>query len=716
MLSNQKLLGLLLGSVTFLMDIQVATAAENTRPNILFVFTDDHASHAIGAYGSKINQTPNIDRLAREGMLFQNCFCTNSICAPSRAVILTGKHNHLNGVIDNRVRFDGSQQNVAKLLGAAGYQTAIVGKWHLKTEPTGFDFWRVLPGQGSYYNPVFRTPEGNIKLEGYTTDIITDLALDWLTEGRNPDEPFFLMYQHKAPHRNWQPGPDYLTMYDNTTIPEPPTLFDDYEGRTSAAKTQEMTVREHLTAKDLKLVAPKNLTPKQLELWHAAYGPKNRLFYSSNLEGDELIRWKYQRYMKDYLRCVASVDDNLGRVLDYLDESGLAENTVVIYSSDQGFYLGDHGWFDKRWMYEESLRMPLLVRWPKAIKPGQLDDHLVQNLDFAETFLDIAGVEIPTDMQGESLVPLLRGEDPDGWRESIYYHYYEWPGAHMVQRHYGVRTDRYKLVYYYPIDEWELFDLQKDPDELTSVYDDEAYQDVVTRLKAELSRLRKEYQVESFQEPAWPKPKSDKLSMALRFDFRGVEARTVPDVSGGDHLGRVNGGFEIQSSDRSAVKLLGEAAIAVDRASAELDPSLGAVAVGAWCRADQPEGVIIAHGGEAQGYSLYLDDARPTFSVRSGGILTSVSADPIPLGQWVHLVGVLDPDGQMRVIVNGRPGKPQASGRTIGSKPADGLSIGADTGSFVGSYASPLHFHGSLSDVRIYWGKFSQEELQSWMD
>lgn len=716
MLKNQNLVGILLAFITLILGCQHASAAESTRPNILFVFTDDHASHAIGAYGSKINETPNIDRLAREGMLFQNCFCTNSICAPSRAVILTGKHSHLNGVIDNRVRFDGTQQNVAKLLGAVGYQTAIVGKWHLKTEPTGFDFWRVLPGQGSYYNPVFRTPDGNIKIEGYTTDIITDIALDWLAEGRDAEEPFFLMYQHKAPHRNWQPGPEHLTMYDDTTIAEPPTLFDDYEGRTSAAKTQEMTVREHLTPNDLKLVPPKNLTRQQLKRWNAAYGPKNKQFEEANLEGEELVRWKYQRYMKDYLRCIASVDDNLGRVLDYLDESGLSDNTVVIYSSDQGFYLGDHGWFDKRWMYEESLRMPLIVRWPEAIKPAQVDQHLVQNLDFAETFLDIAGVDVPADMQGQSLVPLLRGEDPEGWRESIYYHYYEWPGAHMVQRHYGVRTDRYKLVYYYPIDKWELFDLQKDPDELTSVYEDDAYQDVVTELKAELNRLRKEYQVESFQEPAWPKPKSDKLSIVLHFDFQDVEGQTVPDVSGGEHHGHVNGSFEIQPAPRAAVKLLGETAIAVDSSSADLNPAMGALAVGAWCHVDQPNGVIIAQGGEEQGYSLYLAKGRPTFSVRSGGNLSSVSAEPIQLGQWVHLVGVLDSNGQMRVMINGQPGQQDISGRTIGSKPFDGLSIGADTGSLVGSYESPQHFRGSLADVRVYWGKLSHEELQSWMD
>jgi len=483
-----------------------ATAA---RPNILFVFTDDHASHAISAYGSKINKTPNIDRLANEGMLFRNCFCTNSICAPSRAVIQTGKHSHLNGVINNRVHFNGDQQTFPKLLQKAGYQTAMVGKWHLKSEPRGFDYWEVLPGQGDYYNPNFRTPAGRVRRTGYVTDVITDLALDWLKEKRDPSKPFMMMYQHKAPHRSWWPGPKHLTMYDDVTIPEPATLFDDYANRTSATQTQKMTIANHMAlATDLK-VPPggelpkwdkeawsgryKRFTEEQRKAWDAAYGPKNEAFKKANLQGKELVRWKYQRYIKDYLRTIASVDDNLGRVLDYLDKTGLADNTVVIYSSDQGFYLGDHGWYDKRWMYEESLRMPFIVRWPGKIKPGSVDKHLVQNLDFAETFLDIAGVEVPDDMQGHSLVPLLEGKSLADWRQSIYYHYYEFPGAHSVRRHYGVRTDRYKLIYYYEIDEWELFDLEKDPDELKSVYDDAAYAETVKDLKTELQRLRGHY-------------------------------------------------------------------------------------------------------------------------------------------------------------------------------------------------------------------------------
>ncbi len=495
--------------------------AADTRPNILFIFCDDHASHAISAYGSQINSTPNIDRLASEGMLFRNCFCTNSICAPSRAVVLTGKHSHQNGVIDNRVSFDGTQQHVGKLLQAAGYQTAMIGKWHLKSDPTGFDYWRVLPGQGAYYNPVMRTAAGREQHTGYTTDVITDIALEWLADERDPEKPFLLMYQHKAPHREWAPGPDHLGLWEGEDLPEPATLFDNYQNRTSAAQTQTMTIREHLNQRDLKFVPPRNLTDEQLSAWNAAYGPANERFENANLEGRDLIRWKYQRYIKDYLRCIASVDDNLGRVLDYLDRSGLRQNTVVIYSSDQGFYLGDHGWFDKRWMYEESLRMPLIVRWPGVVAPGSEDEHLVQNLDFAETFLEIAEADVPDDMQGESLVPILRGEEPDDWRDSIYYQYYEWPGAHSVQRHYGVRTDRFKLIYYYLIDEWELFDLENDPDELKSVYDDAAMADVVTRLKRELDRLRQHYGADEFPEPPVPERNALQSGFEVAPDLAG---------------------------------------------------------------------------------------------------------------------------------------------------------------------------------------------------
>jgi arylsulfatase A-like enzyme len=475
-------------------DAKAARAADQKRPNILFIMADDHGYQAIGAYGSKVNETPNIDRIAKQGMRFDRCFVTNSICGPSRAVILTGKYSHLNGFTRNGNRFNGAQQNVAKLLKKVGYQTAVVGKWHLGTDPTGFDYWHILKGQGPYYNPPMLTPGGTVKHVGYTTDIITDESLRWLKEMRDPDKPFLLLYQHKAPHRNWQPGPKYLHKYDDVTIPEPETLFDDYSGRGTPAHTQKMMVAKDLNPYDLKLVKQRPLNEEQTEVWDKAYGPKNEAFEKADPKGKDLVRWKYQRYAKDYLRCIASVDENVGRVLDYLDESGLADNTVVFYTSDQGWYLGEHGWFDKRWMYEESFRTPLLVRWPGHTKPGSVSNDLVMNLDFAETFLNLAGAPIPDDMQGRSIVPLLEGKDVD-WRDSIYYHYYEYPGAHSVRRHYGVRTDRYKLIYFYEddVNEWELYDLEKDPHEMQSVYDDPAYADVVKEMKAELKRLRDKY-------------------------------------------------------------------------------------------------------------------------------------------------------------------------------------------------------------------------------
>jgi arylsulfatase A-like enzyme len=493
---------------------QTARAAEPaaSRPNILFVFADDHATSAVSAYGSKINRTPNIDRLAREGMRFDNCFCTNSICGPSRAVILTGKHSHLNGMRKNETdKFDGSQQTFPKLMQKAGYQTAIVGKWHLVSEPTGFDHWMILPGQGVYYNPDFLTPIGRVRKEGYVTDIITDEVLGWLQNKRDASKPFVMMYQHKAPHRDWCPGPEQLALYRGEKIPEPPTLFDDYANRSKAARMQTMSIAKNLNlCGDLKVppeiaagydnAAPNawrnrnnRMSEKQRQQWEEAYAAEHAAFAKEQPKGDDLVRWKYQRYIKDYLRVIASVDENLGRVLDYLDKSGLAKNTVVIYSSDQGFFLGEHGWFDKRFMYEESLRMPFVVRWPEHVRPGSTDTHLVQNLDFAQTFLDLAGIEAPADMQGSSLAPLFKGESPADWRKSIYYHFYESDGPHTVPKHYGVRNERYKLIHFYEIDEWELFDLKEDPQEMRNVYGQESYKTVVEEMKEELTRLRKQY-------------------------------------------------------------------------------------------------------------------------------------------------------------------------------------------------------------------------------
>lgn len=463
------------------------------RPNILFIMADDHAYQAISAYGSNRNQTPNIDRIAKEGMRFDRCFVTNSICGPSRAVILTGKYSHLNGFATNNDRFNGEQQHVAKLLQGAGYQTAVVGKWHLVSNPTGFDYWHILQGQGPYYNPAMLTPNGVVKHEGYTTDIITDRALEWLEKQRDPSKPFYLMYQHKAPHRQWQPAPRHLDKYKDVKIPEPATLFDNYEGRTAPARENQMSIAKHLSQDDLKLTTPNGLTPEQKAVFTKAYEAENKALQEANLTGDDRTRWNYQRYAKDYLRCIDAVDENVGRILDYLDKSGLAENTIVIYTSDQGWYLGEHGWYDKRWMYEESFRTPLLVRWPGKTKPGSVSDKMVMNLDFAETFLDAAGVAIPADMQGKSIAPILAGQNPADWRKAVYYHYYEFPQPHHVHPHFGIRTDRYKLIHFYTINEWELFDLEKDPNELSSKYMDPAYESVVTDLKMQLEELRKAY-------------------------------------------------------------------------------------------------------------------------------------------------------------------------------------------------------------------------------
>jgi len=482
---------------------------EDSPPNILLIIADDHAYQAIGAYGSVLNETPNIDRIANAGIRFDRALVTNSICAPARAVILTGKYSHVNGVLDNVDDFDGSQPTFPKLLQAAGYQTAAFGKWHLKSEPTGFDEWEVLPGQGHYYNPDFRTAAGVVRREGYVTDITTDLALDWLRSGRNDTQPFFVWLGQKAPHRNWMPGPEHLTTYAETTFPEPATLFDDYSGRAPGAATQEMEIDRHMTLMyDLKLrpAGPRTLdwersfwtgmeermTDAQMAPWDAAYGERNAAFAASPPEGDELVRWKYNEYLKDYLRTIASVDDNVGRVLDYLDESGLADNTLVIYTSDQGFYLGEHGWFDKRWIYEESLRAPLLMRWPGRIEAGRATTALAANLDLAPTFLEIAGAPVPDDLQGRSLAPLLDDEPDASPRDSFYYHYYESEGPHAVPVHYGVVTDRYKLIRYPELDEWELFDLEADPHELTNRYADPALAEVRSGLAAELNRLRAE--------------------------------------------------------------------------------------------------------------------------------------------------------------------------------------------------------------------------------
>ncbi|MBL9210896.1 MAG: sulfatase [Opitutaceae bacterium] len=474
-------------------------AAAPRAPNIIFIFSDDHAYQAISAYGDarKLLQTPNIDRIAQRGMRFDRCVVPNSICGPARATILTGKYSHLNGFPNNtNSTFDGTQVTFPKLLQKAGYQTAIVGKWHLGSDPTGFDFWQILPGQGVYYNPPMIRNGEHITVPGYTTDIITDVTLDWLKR-RDKTKPFMLMSQHKAPHREWAPALRHLGFDNDRVYPEPPTLFDDYSGRGIATRDQDMTIEKTMNDRDVKFVAPPTMTPEQRKVWDAYYDPRNAKFRAANPQGKDLVRWRYQRYMHDYLATVKAVDESVGRVLEYLEQEGLAENTVVIYSSDQGFYLGEHGWFDKRWIFEESLRTPLLVRWPGVTKPGSVSRDIVSNVDFAETFLEIAGVKAPAEMQGHSLVPLFRGQRPADWRTSFYYQYFEWPTPHRVRPHYGVVTDRYKLVRYYGTadDYWELFDREKDPLELKSYYNDPAYAATKTQLEQELNRLRKELQV-----------------------------------------------------------------------------------------------------------------------------------------------------------------------------------------------------------------------------
>jgi arylsulfatase A-like enzyme len=498
--------------------VRVAGAApqEQSRPNILFIFSDDHAYQAVSAYGYGFGQTPNIDRIGAEGMRFDRCLVTNSLCGPSRATVLTGKYSHANRFYNNtNSRFDGSQTTMPKLLQATGYTTAIIGKWHLETDPTGFDYWNILPGQGQYYNPPMFQNGKKIVHPGYVTEIITDLALDWLKNGRDRNKPFLLMMHHKAPHREWEPSLKNVSLYDGVKFPEPPTLFDDYAGRGLAEHSQKMQIATVMNDRDLKLKPPPTMNAQQRKVWDAYYDPRNEEFRKQNLQGEDLVRWKYQRYMHDYLATIAGVDQSVGQVLDYLKESGLEKNTIVVYASDQGFFLGEHGWFDKRWIFEQSLRTPFLVRWPGVVKPGSVNKtDIVSNLDFAETFLDAAGVPVPAEMQGRSLLPVLKGQTPSDWRTGFYYHYYEHPGPHNVARQYGVITDRYKLVYFYEpqFNYWELFDLKNDPMEMKSVYDDAAYAAVQKDLHAQLDRLRAELKVPA-PDPAEsvikPKPGQD---------------------------------------------------------------------------------------------------------------------------------------------------------------------------------------------------------------
>jgi arylsulfatase A-like enzyme len=465
-------------------------------PNILFIFCDDLTTQALSVYGEnrQLLQTPNIDRLASAGMRFDRCLVTNSICGPSRATILTGKYSHRNGFYNNsNSRFDSSQPTFVKMLQQAGYSTAVIGKWHLVTDPVGFDHWHILPGQGAYYNPQMIRNGERRKEAGYTTDVITDLSIDWL-KSRDKSKPFLLMSQHKAPHREWSPALRHLGWDNDRQHPEPPTLFDDFAGRSLAVSDHDMGLDRTFTDLDAKFKTPPGLTDEQLREWNAYYEPRNAAFHQQNLTGRELIRWRYNRYMHDYLACVKAVDESVGKLMQCLEDEGVAGNTVVVFSSDQGFFLGEHGWFDKRWIFEESLRSPLIVRWPGVVAPESTSRSIVSLVDFAQTFLDIAGLPQPSDMQGQSLLPLLRGETPADWRTSLYYHYYEFPQPHRVRPHRGVITDRYKLVHYYAggVDELELLDREKDPLEIKDFSEDPEYADVLASLKSELTRLRHE--------------------------------------------------------------------------------------------------------------------------------------------------------------------------------------------------------------------------------
>jgi len=456
-------------------------AAGSERPNILYIMADDHASHAISAYGSVINKTPNLDRIASGGIRLTNCFCTNSICTPSRAAILTGQYSNKNGVYTLNDQIDPARNNVAKELQHAGYQTAMIGKWHLGTNPTGFDYWNILPGQGVYYDPAFLSASGRKQYQGYCTDLIGDFTLDWLKK-RDPAKPFFAMCHHKAPHRPWQPAPKYQDMLKDQTVREPDNLYDHYDGKAKSVAQMKMRVGENMNKTDVKQDIP------------------------TDLKGDELRKWAYQLYIKDYLRCIQSVDDNVGRLLDYLDAENLARNTIVIYTSDQGFYLGDHGWFDKRLMYEEALRMPFLMRYPAGIKAGTVNRDMVLNIDFAPMFLDYAGAKAPAEMQGHSFRANLEGHTPHDWRKAMYYRYWMHnDNDHHVPGHYGIRTDRWKLIYFYnkalamkgafdngAPPEWELYDLRNDPREMKNLYPDKKYESVVKDLKAQMERLQRE--------------------------------------------------------------------------------------------------------------------------------------------------------------------------------------------------------------------------------
>ncbi len=639
-----------------------ARAVAAQRPNIVWIFSDDHAPNAIGAYGGRLadcNLTPHIDRIAAQGIIFDRAYVGNSICAPSRATLLTGKHSHLNGKFTNGGGFNHDQQQFQKILQQHGYQTAMIGKIHLNGAMQGFDYWEVLPGQGRYTNPQFITAQGKTQYEGHSTDIVTDRALNWLETGMDAGKPFMMMVHYKAPHRNWLPAERIIKEFRKRTFPEPETLFDDYSGRGAAAHEQAMSI-----AKTMRMSGDLKVKPGSER---AAYLEKHKP------EGQDLVRWKYQAYMQDYLGCVAGVDENIGRILAYLAEHDLEDNTVVMYSSDQGFYLGEHGWFDKRFMYEESFRCPLVVKWPGVVRPGQRNGDLVQNIDFAETFLDLAGAPIPDDMQGRSLVPLLRGETPGDWRRSLYYHYYEYPGAHSVRRHEGVFDGRHKLIRFYGLgvpdgEEWELFDLDTDPREMTSIYGAPAQAAKIAELKAELKRLRAVYKVpENGGPPQRERRKAGKTGRAgnaktLRFEFK---QGAVVASSAAPHLaGR---GIELTVP----LTYRGQ------------------------------DGVLIAQGGASHGYVLWLKDGVPHWTVTREDVAKTVACEEKLAAGDMTLLLRQTKAGAVTIELNGREISSGSVGGPFAAQPLDGLSVGQDSGSRVGAYESAQRYADKVGPVRI---------------
>jgi arylsulfatase A-like enzyme len=686
----KRIIADVLVSLLLVLPNMVAAGAAPVRPNILFIMSDDHASHAMSCYGSRINKTPNMDRIAATGMRFSNCFVVNSICTPSRAAILTGKYSHMNGVTVFNP-FDGSQQHLAKLLRNAGYQTAVIGKWHLFSAPTGFDYWNVLPGQGRYHDPQFIEFGKTNVIKGYVTDIITDLSIQFL-ERRDPGKPFLLMTHHKAPHREWSPDAKHEHLFDDVEIPAPVTFDDDYKTRSRAAIEATMRIERDFKKTDLKQDPP------------------------ADLAGAALKQWKYQRYIKDYLRCIASVDDNIGRLLDYLDKTGLRTNTIVIYTSDQGFFLGEHGWFDKRFMYEESLRMPLLVSVPGMTRAGSLHDQMVLNVDFAPTLLDLAGVPVPPDMQGRSIVPLFRGEKPKDWRTAMYYRYYHYPADHRVQPHYGIRTEQFKLIYFNRINEWELFDLKQDPYETNNLYADPRRVETVAKLKGELARLKKEVKDEDqFADVAasGQKLRPMPIELALRYDGSG-EGETVRDLSENHLDGKFTGAQRASGRKTHALKFDGRGAVSFVSRAVNFNPAGKPFAIGAWCRPEAGDGVLVSVGGGSQGFSIYLKEGTPHVALRSEGELFELAAaQKIETGQWAHITGALNSRAQLVLLINGREvASAPAAGMT--RKPQDAFVVGADSGSRVADYATDNGWRGSIEDLRVYWGDLDEQTLRAW--